>query len=174
MEYAKRGFLTPEDKIGLYGLDETIVWTDLDRWNYTNIHDPQPPPYSLYTMMSLRNTFTAAAVLTVVHFIALIIVKMWTSAEFSRRGHYVNKLIHLIENLNYATPYVDWDEVEDEHSIDQFRQRFNATWKEMAATFCVNIICTAAMLVPLWHTGPFLVSLLNIYLNLSFVYQHIK
>ena len=74
MEYAKRGFLTPEDKIGLYNLTETIMWTDLDRWNYTDIHDPQPPPYSLYTLMSLRNTFTAAAALTVVHFIALLLV----------------------------------------------------------------------------------------------------
>ena len=31
MEYVKRGFLTPEDKIGLYGLNETIMWADLDR-----------------------------------------------------------------------------------------------------------------------------------------------
>ena len=153
LEYAKRGFLTPEDKISLYGLNETIYWTDLDRWDYTNIHDPQPPDYPIYTLMSLRNTFIAGAVLAVVHFIGLMLVKIITSAEFRKSGNYVSKVIHVIENLNYGTPFVDWDEVEGEHSIDQFRLRVRATCKEMVATFIVNILCTAAMLVPLWHTG---------------------
>ena len=153
MEYAKRGFLTPEDKISLYGLNETIFWTDLDRWDYSNIHDPQPPDYPLYTLMSLRNTFIAGAALTVVHFICLALVKIITSAEFRKSGNYVSKVIHVIENLNYGTPFVDWDEVEGEHSIDQFRLRFSATCKEMVATFSVNTISTVTMLVPLWYTG---------------------
>ena len=104
MEYAKRGFLTPEDKISLYGLNETIFWTDLDRWDYSNIHDPQPPDYPLYTLMSLRNTFISGAALTVVHFICLALVKIITSEEFRKGGLYVSKIIHVIENLNYGTP----------------------------------------------------------------------
>ena len=47
--------------------------------------------------------------------------------------------------------YSDWDK--GVLSIKEFRARFRATRREMAATFCVNIICTALMFVPLWHTG---------------------
>ena len=76
LEYAKRGFLTLEDKIGLYGLNETIYWTELDRWNYSDPQHPQPPSYSLYTLMSLKETFIAGATLLVVHFITLLVVKV--------------------------------------------------------------------------------------------------
>ena len=76
LEYAKRGFLTSEDKIALYGLNETIYWSELDRWDYSNPQDPQPPNYSLYTLMSLKETFIAGATLLVVHFITLLVVKV--------------------------------------------------------------------------------------------------
>ena len=76
LEFARRGFLTPEDKIVLYGLNETIFWSELDRWNYTEPQDPQPPSYSIYTGMSLQETFLAGAALLVVHFIGLLIVKV--------------------------------------------------------------------------------------------------
>ena len=78
LEYARRGFLTPEDKIALYGLNETIYWSELDRWDYSNPkdQDPQPPSYSLYTLMSLKETFIAGATLLVVHLITLLVVKV--------------------------------------------------------------------------------------------------
>ena len=152
LEYAKRGFLQPDDKIGLYGLNETIYWTELDRWSYADPQNPQPPPYSLYTLLSLRDTVTAGAVLLALHFLGLLLVKTLTSADF-RRGKYVNKFIHLLENMNYATPFSDWDEVEGDYTIPEFKARFTATCWEMVASLGINILCTAAMLVPLWHTG---------------------
>ena len=74
-EYAKRGFLTPEDKITLYGLNEDIYWTELDRWDYTGPKDPQPPSYNIYTGLSLKWTFIAGSALLFVHFISLLILK---------------------------------------------------------------------------------------------------
>ena len=85
LEYARRGFLTSEDKISLYGLNETIFWTELDRWDYfnprnstllSNPQDFQPPSYSIYTGMSLKGTFLAGVALLVVHFISLLIMKV--------------------------------------------------------------------------------------------------
>ena len=88
--------------------------------------------------------------------------QIWTSAEFRRRGHYVNKFIHVLENINYATPFCDWDE--GDHSIQEFRARFRATCREMSATFCINIISTILMLVPLWHTGTKSISVNQVFL----------
>ena len=76
LEYAKRGFLTSEDKIALYGLNETIYWTELDRWDYSDPQHPQPPNYSIYTLLSLKCTFIAGAALLAVQFISLLIVKV--------------------------------------------------------------------------------------------------
>ena len=55
--------------------------------------------------------------------------------------------------MNYATPFSDWDEMEEDNSIPEFKARLTATCWEMVATLGINILCTAAMLVPLWHTG---------------------
>ena len=150
LDYAERGFMTPDDKISLHGLNETIYWTQYDRWDYTG-EAPSPPPYSIYTMMTLRETFTAGAVLLTVHFLLVLLIKIITSAKFREKGHIVNKLIHIIENIHYATPFDDWDE--GEHSIEEFRKRFRATCIEMAATFCINILSTMVMMIPLWYTG---------------------
>ena len=80
------------------------------------------------------------------------LIKMLAAAVRCRKNeHYINKIIHVLENLNFASPFCDWDE--GEHSIQEFRTRFRAIHREMAATFCVNFLCTLAMLVPLWSTG---------------------
>ena len=152
LEYSRRGFLTPDDRISLYGLNETIYWSELDRWDYSDPLQPTPPSTSIYLLMSLESICFAAAALTTLQFFSILAAKMLTSAEFKKRGHYVNKLIHVLENLNYATPFSDWDD--GDHTIQEFRERFRATCKEMTATFCINIICTLVMLVPLWYTGP--------------------
>ena len=131
LDYARRGFLTPEDKIALYGLNETIYWSELDRWDYSDPLQPTPPSTSIYLLMSLESICFAAAALTTLQFFSILAAKMLTSAEFKKRGHYVNKLIHVLENLNYATPFSDWDE--GDQTIQEFRERFRATCKEMMA-----------------------------------------
>ena len=120
------------------------------RWNYAG-EEPVPPPYSLYTLLSLKNTFLAGSVLLAVHLLVLALVKAITSAEFRSPGDYINKFLHIIENSNYATPYVDWDE--GIFSKDEHKQRFRATVTEMAVTQTVNAITSVVMMVPLGYTG---------------------
>ena len=101
--------------------------------------------------MTLRETFTAGAVLLIVHLLLILLVKVLTSQKFRGKGDIVNKIIHLIENIQNASPYEDWDR--GVHSIEEFRRRFRATNIEMAATFCVNILVTGVMTIPLCYTG---------------------
>jgi len=150
MEYAKRGFLRSDDKISLYGLNETIFWTELDRWDYSDPQNPAPPHYSIYTF-SLQTTFIAGAALMALQFILILVTKIKTSPEFRKKGHYVNKFIHVILNINFATPFYDWDE--GNHTSQEFKARFRGTCSEMAATFCVNILSTLLMLVPIFYTA---------------------
>ena len=149
-QYHSRGFpVTPEDKIAFLGLNQTVYWSDLDRWDYSD--EAVAPPYSIYTLLSLKHTFMAAAGLLAVHMLVLLLIKLCTSRDFRRRGNYTNKLLHLIENTNIATPFSDWDD--GDHSIQEYRMRFRSTINEMAATFSLNTIITLIMMVPLWFTG---------------------
>ena len=143
--------ISPTDQIKLFGLNEYLLWSDLDRWDYSDPNNPTAPPLSSYTLLSLKGTFLAAAGLLVIHMLAILIVKILMSPEFRKGGHLTKKLVHILENVNYATPFSDWDE--GDHSIKEYKSRYSRTVREMLATFTVNILVTAVMMIPIWYTG---------------------
>ena len=152
-EYAKRFTISPDDRISLYGFNETIYWSGLDRWDYTNTghKQPTPPTYPTYTLLSLQNTFFAMILLSIIQFIAIFSVKMWTSIDFREERHRTNKGIHVLENLNFASPFRDWDD--GNHTVQEYKERARAVRKEMFGTWTINFISSITMLVPLWITG---------------------
>ena len=149
--YALAHSIFPTDQIKLVGLNETLLWSDLDRWDYSDPNNPTAPPLSSYTLLSLKDTFLAGVGLLVLHILAILIVKIIASPDFRKGGHLTNKLVHILENVNYATPFSDWDE--GDHSIPEFKTRYWSIVKEMFATFTVNILVTAVMMIPMWYTG---------------------
>ena len=151
LEYAKRFPISPTDKIVLHGLNATVYWSELDRWDYSDPINPTPPTYSLYTGLSLKNTFIAFLILSAVQILTLLGVKLLTSEEFRRKGDLVNKMIHLIENANFSHPYKDWDA--GQHTVAEYRLRYRATCREMAATLATNTVFSLAMMGPVWYTG---------------------
>ena len=151
LEYARRFPIKPKDKIALFGLNETLYWSDLDRWDYSNQENPTAPNYSLYTLLSLKHTFIALLILSIVQFLAIYIIKYFTSNDFNQEQHRTNKMIHVLENINYSTPFKDWDH--GDFSINEFRKRFQNLKKEMIATFAINFLFTIIMMVPLWFCG---------------------
>ena len=142
---------TQNVRIALYGLEETVFWGDLDRWNYTN--DPQgvPPNISLYTGTSLESTFSLFFIVSGMQFLFQLVVKMINSRQFSKKSDYLNKFLHLVQSLNLATPFEDWDQ--GRCSVKEYRERHRETNIEMAWSLSVNIVCSMIMLVPLWYTG---------------------
>ena len=97
-------------KIRLYGLNKTIYWSEVDRFNYSNPLHPTPPPVTNYTFWTLQETFTWGAALLSLHIILILIVKVLTSKNFIKGENYMDKLVHILDNVNYATPFSDWDE----------------------------------------------------------------
>ena len=138
--------IRPGDKISLFGLNETVLWSQLDRWT-----DGSPPHYKQYTLLSLQETFIALILLSVIQYIAIMIAKSFTSADFREEEHKTNKMLHTLENLNFASPFRDWDD--GDYSIQQFRKRAGAVRSEMIWTQAINFIATLLMMVPLWYTG---------------------
>ena len=58
---------------------------------------------------------------------SLLFVKILTSPEFKRKGNLTKKLVHILENINYSTPYSNWDE--GVHTIQEYEVRFWRTVK---------------------------------------------
>ena len=154
LDYALTNPISPNDQIKLFGVNETLFWSNLDRWDYSDPNNPTAPPYSTYTLLSLKDTFLAGVGLLVLQILAILIVKLVFSPAFRKSGHLTKKLFHILENVNYATPFSDWDEDKgDFPNIKEYKVRFWRTVNEMIATFTVNIIVTAMMMIPMWYTG---------------------
>ena len=149
MDYAH--IRSPEDKIFMYGLTETVYWNELDRWNYTDPKNPIPPDYSSYTGLTLQSTFESFFVLMVLQFTFTIIVKMLTSLEFRNKSDVFNKFVHALQNLNMNFPYQDWDD--GIFTLEEFQERHWNTTKEMAASFAVTFLFSMISLCPLFYTG---------------------
>ena len=131
-------------------MNETVLWSQLDRWDYTG-EIPSPPKYTFYTLLSLQDTFIALLVLSILQFLAIIVVKICFSIDFREEEHKTNMILHTLENLNFASPFRDWDV--GDYSIQQFRERASVVRKEMVWTQAINFLASMVMMMPLCYTG---------------------
>ena len=151
LEYATKFPVTPEDKIALYGLNETILWSELDRWDYSDPYNPTAPSYSIYTFMTLANTFKTFLAIFAINFFMVFMVKIFTCPEFQKCGHLTNKFLHVLQNTNFAFPYKDWDD--GDCSIAEYKLKYRIVSWEMACTLATNVAFSLLMMAPLWYTG---------------------
>ena len=91
----------PNDTIELRGLNKTVLWGELDRWDYANPDVPSgtPPPYTLYTFLTLKEAFQVFLVIMGAHTLLMLIIKMATSTQFRTKTNLLGKFIHIIQNL---------------------------------------------------------------------------
>ena len=142
---------TQNDRIILYGLNETVLWGELDRWDYSTDPDGIPPPYSDYTGISLKWSLISFFILSVAQFCALLFVKIYKCSNFSKIENSLDKFLHLLLCLNISSPYEDWDQ--GRFSVEEFKERHRKTNNEMGWCLSVNIFISWIMLGPLWYTG---------------------
>ena len=77
------------------------MWSELDRWDYSNPDVPSgiPPSYTLYTFLALGEAFKVFLVIMGVHILAMLIVKIASCREFRTKNNMLGKFIHVIQNL---------------------------------------------------------------------------
>ena len=152
LNHAKQFGINPQDRIKLRGLEDAILWTELDRWDYSNVDIPKPPEYNIYTGLTLGETFGLFIALSFVQFMVLGMVKFFTSEKFrDQKEKNYNKMIHLLECLNLSFPYQDWDR--ENSTVLEFRRKHKEVAMEMLYNLLANFIFSFCKLVPLWYTG---------------------
>ena len=144
--------MTTTDILSLNNMTRNVTWTSIDRWEYNSIdHEKhQPPPFSLYTGLSLGSTFIAFLILMALQLIALTVVKINTAKKTTMKSWF-NFMVHILENINIPFPYKDWDT--DNLTVAEFKQRLREVNMEMAWTYFVNFIFNILMFFPFWWTG---------------------
>ena len=98
----------PFAKLELFNMTEHLLWSDISRWNRTDPYHPTPPPYTLYTGISLGGTFKVFLGIMAVHFILVALVKIFTVKSFLK-GNLFNCFVDVLENMNVPSPFRDWD-----------------------------------------------------------------
>lgn len=101
MKSFRTHYAYPNDTIELRGLNQSVQWGELDRWNYTDPDLPSgtPPPYTLYTFLTLKEAFQVFLIIMGAHTLLMLIVKMVTSSQFRTKTNLLRKFIHVIQNL---------------------------------------------------------------------------
>ena len=89
--------------------------------------------------------------LSFIQLLLTFVIKVWISKDFKEEPHKTNKLIHLIENLNFSSPFKDW--ADGDFTTQEFQDRAKAVNKEVIWCQAIQFISTILMLVPLWYTG---------------------
>ena len=142
--------MTPNDTLFLNNITRNVSWTSIDRWKYNDKDQdkPQPPPYTLYTGLSLGHTFVAFLVYMSSQLFFIAVVKKIT---VKKKKNWFNFMVNILESINIPFPFKDWDT--ENLGVDEFKSRVREVNIEMAWAYLVNFIFNILMLCPFWWTG---------------------
>ena len=85
-----------------------ITWGEIDRWTFEDETDPGTPPgYNRYTLFTLAESVQLFGILFLLHFLAVFMVKVLKAEKF-READKLEKLLHVMENLNIPYPLEDF------------------------------------------------------------------
>ena len=125
VEYAAENWgVSSMDKIELRGLEETVLWSDLDRWNYSDPQNPTAPHYSIYTGMIFENYMYTLLIITAIHITVLLLVKIFTARNFKNFDGMTKKFVHILENQNFSSPFLDWDNISKYGTREDYQRQF--------------------------------------------------
>ena len=97
-------------------------------------------------------TLVAFICILLLHCMAIVMVKLLTSAEFrAESGSGFQKAVHIITCSNIPAPFRDWDH--EDVSVEEHRRRYARTKREMLCLLLTNTVFSLALLGPLWYTG---------------------
>ena len=77
-------------------------------------------------------------------------VKLLKAEKFREAGK-LDRLLHVMENMNIPYPVEDFDVLNGTEA--EHRERFEKVNTEVLLTMVVNMLIHLLMLAPLWYTG---------------------
>ena len=137
-------------RVDLFNETEELLWRDISRWNTDNPDHPTPPPYTLYTGLTLETTFKGFLYILFLHFFSVLMVKICTVKIYVKETPF-NWFVDVLESMNVPSPFRDWDTYKG--TVEQHKRRYAMVSTEMMCLYGVTLTFTMIMLIPLWWTG---------------------
>ena len=131
----------------------------MDRDTVDLIYRPQDN--TNYTLVTLQAAFFIFAGVTLLHGIAIFILKINLSSHF-KSTIWLNKIGHVVESLNVPDVYKDFDidiDGEEERTTEQYQKNHDSVLKETLGMICLQMVSNLFLLVPLLVTGGANISL---------------
>merc|ERR1711974_362211 len=119
----------------------------IERGNWTkNFMEFLPPDPELYTNLRVKQYFILFWVILLLQCLTMTIVKYFTIESFKKLPWF-EKIFHVIECINFAFPYNDWDHKNDD--AQQHYLRMLSAKKEVKINLLINTIFNLVLLFPL-------------------------
>ena len=97
-------------------------------------------------------TLVAFICILLLHCLAIVVVKLLTSAEFKEESESgFQKAVHVISCSNIPTPFRDWDH--GDVSVEEHRRKYERTKSEMLWLLLTNTVFSLTLLGPISYTG---------------------
>ena len=134
---------------GIRDPSSNLTLEEVYRADYSN-QVPVPPPYKLYTQVTLGTSFAFFLVLIGIQALVNLLLETKLSQEF-KEARWTTKMRHLLESVNRADSFSDWDM--GQGSPSEFRRRWWNVMAETIAMIGVQLGTNLALLIPLWVTS---------------------
>ena len=127
--------------------NESINISLIQRGHWSNsFMEYVPTPVEKYTTFRVKQYFYIFWAILSLQALTLIIVKSITVEQFKKLPFY-EKFFHILECVNFAFPYRDWDDENDD--ANQHYKRMIAAKKEVQINLLINTIFNMILLFPL-------------------------
>ena len=86
-------------------------WSDLTRFDYTDLYNPRPPPITIYTYFNLETILVGFWIIWFLHIFVVWFVKRFSNPDSYKHQRRLEALINAMENGQIPAPMLDWDDL---------------------------------------------------------------
>ena len=128
----------------------SIKWADITHVNYSNQTNPTPPPYSLYTGLTSKQSFIAFVSIWLLQIICIWIKNSCSSTSFTTLS-YFDQMLHSFQSVIAPTPAVDW--ASGPGNCSDHYTRMKRALREVVSTLLINFFFQVIHLIPIIYLG---------------------
>ena len=150
--FVEQSPIWPKSKFIYFGdaPPSSIKWADITHVDYSNLDNPTPPPYSLYTGLTSKHSFIAFVSIWLLQIICIWIKNVCSSTSFTTLSFF-DQILHSFQSVIVPTPAVDWASGPG-NCFDHYT-RMKRALREVVSTLLINFFFQLIHLTPIIYLG---------------------
>ena len=133
-----------------FGDAPLVAWADITHVNYSNPDNPTPPPYSLYTGLTSKESFIVFMSIWLLQIICIWVKNSCSSTSFTTLSFFA-QMLHSFQSVIAPTPAVDW--ASGPGNCSDHYTRMKRALREVVSTLLINFFFQVIHLIPIIYLG---------------------